>query len=127
MGEIESFSANQKKYRKTIQDLEAQLKAKSKECGKLQSELEMVKNETLVETDSQLGVQAQLKSEIKEILAENAELKSKFKEAETKKNDTKGKVDTLEKEKNKLMAKVDTIKKDFENETKKKKKKKKKK
>jgi len=116
--EIESFSANQKKYRKTIQDLEAQLKAKSKECGKLQSELEMVKNETLVETDSQLGVQAQLKSEIKEILAENAELKSKYKEAETKKNDTKGKVDTLEKEKNKLMAKVDTIKKDFETEAK---------
>merc|ERR1712096_14286 len=116
--EIESFSANQKKYRKTIQDLEAQLKAKSKECGKLQSELEMVKNETLVETDSQLGVQAQLKSEIKEILAENAELKSK--EAETKKNDTKVKVDTLEKEKNKnkLMAKVDTIKKDFETEAK---------
>eukprot|EP00092_Neocalanus_flemingeri_P040694 GFUD01044305.1.p1 GENE.GFUD01044305.1~~GFUD01044305.1.p1 ORF type:complete len:1862 (+),score=644.25 GFUD01044305.1:78-5663(+) len=116
--ELESFTVSQKKWRKTIQDLEEKFKCKSKECSKMQSELEMAKNETLVETDSQLGVQAQLKSEIKEILAENAELKSKCKEAETKKSEFKARVGNLEQENTKLTAKVETIKKDSKKEAK---------
>merc|ERR1712212_1028932 len=48
--EIQSFSEDQKKSKKMIKDLEEQLKAKSKECEKLQTELEVAKNETLVET-----------------------------------------------------------------------------
>eukprot|EP00092_Neocalanus_flemingeri_P094165 GFUD01119719.1.p1 GENE.GFUD01119719.1~~GFUD01119719.1.p1 ORF type:complete len:483 (-),score=200.28 GFUD01119719.1:202-1554(-) len=84
----------------------------------MQSELEMAKNETLVETDSQLGVQAQLKSEIKEILAENAELKSKCKESDTKKSEFKARVGNLEQENTKLTAKVETITKDSKKEAK---------
>lgn len=115
---MESFTANQKKARKNIKDLEEQLKSKSKECAKFQSELDVARNETMVETDSQLGVQAQLKSEIKEIFAENAELKSKCKEAEREKNDMKVKAEALDKEKIKLVAKVETVTKDFKKEAK---------
>ena len=44
------------------------MKAKVKECDKLRTELEVAKNETQLESDSQLTVQAQLKTELKEIL-----------------------------------------------------------
>ena len=71
----------------SIQNLESDLKAKTKECDQLQTELEVAKNETQVETDSQLTVQAQLKNEIKEIFTENAELKSKIKRREEKVQD----------------------------------------
>lgn len=116
--EIESFTQNQKKCRKTIQDLEGQLKSKTKECAKHRSELEVAKNETVIETDSQLGVQAQLKSEIKEILAENAEIKSRFKDAEKKKKDCEKKIDSLETDKKKLITKLETHKKVAEKEAK---------
>ena len=48
----------------SIQNLESDLKAKTKECDQLQTELEVAKNETQVETDSQLTVQAQLKNDV---------------------------------------------------------------
>merc|ERR1711872_1187112 len=96
------------KSKKLIRDLEDQVKAKAKECEKLQTELEVAKNETIVETDSQLCVQAQLKSEIKEILTENAELKGKFKEMEDKLKGSKSSSKTIIDENKKLKAKLET-------------------
>jgi len=116
--EIESFTVEQKKSKKLIRDLEDQVKAKVKECEKLQTELEVAKNETIVETDSQLCVQAQLKSEIKDILAENAELKGKFKEVEDKLKESKSSSKTIIDENKKLKEKLETNKKDFEKEAK---------
>jgi len=116
--EIQSFTEDQKKSKKTIKDLEEQLKAKSKECEKLQTELEVAKNETLVETDSQLGVQAQLKSEIKEILAENAEIKSKLKSSEKHVKESITMTQTLTEDNEKLKDKLKATEKDFKKEVK---------
>merc|ERR1712096_179674 len=114
----ESFTENQKRNQKTIHGLEAELKSMSKECAKLKSDMEVAKNETLVETDSQLGVQAQLKSEIKEILVENAELRSNYRIVETWEKEIQVKIESLEIDNNKLVSKADIITKDFEKEAK---------
>merc|ERR1719186_307058 len=116
--EVESFTENQKRNQKTIHGLEVELKSKSKACAKLKSDMEVVKNETLVETDSQLRVQAQLKSEIKEILVENAELRSNYRIVETEKKEIQVKIESLELDNNKLVSKADIITKDFEKEAK---------
>ena len=94
----------------SIQNLESDLKAKSKECDQLQTELEVAKNETQVETDSQLTVQAQLKNEIKEIFTENAELKSKIKRREEKVQALEEKVASADKEKITLLSKLEAAK-----------------
>ena len=111
--ELESFTERQKKMKQTIQSLESDVKAKTKECEKLHTELEVAKNETQVETDSQLTVQAQLKNEIKEIFTENAELKSKIKRREEKVkidlDKLKKDLDKCVKEKDKLNEEVQTL------------------
>ena len=94
----------------SIQNLESDLKAKSKECDQLQTELEVAKNETQVETDSQLTVQAQLKNEIKDIFTENAELKSKIKRREEKVQALEEKVASADKEKITLLSKLEAAK-----------------
>ena len=94
----------------SIQNLESDLKAKTKECDQLQTELEVAKNETQVETDSQLTVQAQLKNEIKEIFTENAELKSKIKRREEKVQALEEKVASADKEKITLLSKLEAAK-----------------
>merc|ERR1712096_445656 len=116
--EVESFTENQKRNQKTIHGLEAELKSMSKECVKLKSDMEVARNETLVETDSQLRVQAQLKSEIKEILVENAELRSNERIVEIEKKEIQVKIESLELDNNKLVSKADIITKDFEKEAK---------
>merc|ERR1712098_494368 len=55
--ELDAFTDKQKKLKTIIQDLESELKEKLKECEKLQNDLEVARNDTQVETDSQLTVQ----------------------------------------------------------------------
>merc|ERR1739841_174437 len=86
------------------------IKTKNKECEKLHTELEVAKNETQVETDSRLTVQAQLKNEIKEIFTENAELKSKIKRREEKVQALEEKVASADKEKISLLSKLEAAK-----------------
>merc|ERR1711892_256299 len=59
-----------------------------------------------------------LKSEIKEILAENAEMKSKCKDAEKQRKEVKAKVGVLNEDKIKLETKMEGNKKDFKKEIK---------
>ena len=93
-----------------IQDLESELKEKLKECEKLQNDLEVARNDTQVETDSQLTVQAQLKNEIKEILVENAELKSQVKSKGEKVKNLEEKCASADKDKISLLSKLEAAK-----------------
>ena len=108
--ELESFTERQKKMKFTIQNLEADVKAKTKECEKLHTELDVARNETQVETDTGLTVQAQLKNEIKEILTENADLKSSMKKREEKVKCLEEKVGNADKEKITLLSKLEAAK-----------------
>ena len=114
--ELEAFTEKQKKLKMTIQDLEAEVKSKVKECEKLQSELEVAKNETQVEADSQLTVQAQLKNEIKEILTENADLKSKMKAREERVKTLEEKAASADREKISLLSKLEAAKNNLKRE-----------
>ena len=104
--ELDSFTEKQKKLKNIIQDLESELKEKLKECEKLQNDLEVARNDTQVETDSQLTVQAQLKNEIKEILVENAELKSQVKSKGEKVKNLEEKCASADKDKISLLSKT---------------------
>ena len=86
------------------------MKIKVKECEKLRTELEVARNETQVETDSQLTVQAQLKNEIKEILTENSEIKRTNKSMEEKIKNLEEKVTAADKEKISHISKLEASK-----------------
>ena len=92
------------------------MKGKVKECEKLRAELDVARNETQVETDSQLTVQAQLKNEIKEILTENAEMKSANKSKLEKVKNLEEKVAAADKEKISLLSKVEAAKRNCKKE-----------
>ena len=114
--EIDSFSTTQKRLKKDIQELESEMKAKVKECDKLRTELEVARNETQVESDSQLTVQTQLKTELKEILTENSEMKRKMKSREEKVKSLEEKVASADKEKVSLLSKLEAAKRNSKKE-----------
>merc|ERR1719317_625075 len=93
--EVEAFAVKQEESRKKIQLQEEKLKERAKEVASLKEELESARNESRLEVESQLGVHAQLKSEIKDILKENAEIKSKIKATQSSYSDLETKYTRL--------------------------------